>query len=295
MDNAPEATASDTVLTAGFTPEQSAAPVVDNGHATTNDSWYGSYSEETKSLITNRGYDKLDQNAAFEDLSKGYKNLQSKLGGNHDELFKITPDMGDDDWNAIYKAMGRPDTHEGYSYKAQETDNPELVDTFLASAHELGISDNQVSKLIPKLNEKIVEIAEGHTAQVNAKNASDLSELQKEWGGAWEQNKNLAVRAAEYFGIDEDMQRAMVSSGKSAEFLKSLNKIGSLMAEGAMVGMSPSDQKASVGAMSKTEARAKLDEMQGDPQFRAKLNSTDRKVSEQASKEMEKYYKILAS
>lgn len=293
-DNAPESTASDTVLTGGFNPQESAAPAVAEGHAPANDTWFSAYSEDTQSLIVNRGYDKLDQNAAFEDLSSGYKNLQSKLGGNHDELFKITSDMGDDDWSAVYNAMGRPETPDNYSYETLETDSPELVNTFKTAAHELGMTDSQVSKLIPQLNEKIVEIAEAQQMEIQGKNNVGLEALQSEWAGSWDQKLGLATRAAEHFGITNEMQTAIVGAGESAGFIKALNKIGSLMAEGQMAGMSATDQKASIGAMSKNEAQEELSKMQGDPDFKAKLNSSDRAVAERASKEMEKYYKILA-
>jgi len=297
---APESAAGDTTLLGGFSPEQSAAPAAEEGHAPAQeapkgDSWFSAYSEDTQSLITNRGYDKLDQNEAFEALAGGYKNLHSKMGGNHDELFKITADMSPEDRSSVYNALGRPETVEGYSYQSQEGDSPELVDHFKSVAHELGLTENQVSKMIPMLNEKIVAIGGDHTAQINAQNNEGLEALQKEWAGSWDTKLNIATRAAEHFGITDDMQTAIVQSGQSAGFIKALNSIGSLMAEGQMIGMSASDQKASIGAMSKQEAQAEISNRQGDPEFRARMSSTDRKVSEAAAKEMEKYYKVLAS
>lgn len=296
-DNAPESTASDTTLLGGYEPSQSAAPAQEEGHAPAeapkSDSWFGAYSEDTQSLITNRGYDKLEQGEAFEDLAKGYKSLQSKMGGNHDELFKITPEMTPEDRNTVFNAMGRPETVEGYSYQAQEGDHPELVNHFKSVSHELGLSETQVAKMIPALNEQIVGIAQAQEAEIQAKNNNEIEALQSQWGGAWEQKFNIATRAAETFGITEDMQKAIVASGNSAAFIESLNKIGSMMAEGDMVGMSPTDQKATIGAMSKDEAKAELDKKMGDPEFKSRLQSTDRSVAEQASKELEKYYKLL--
>lgn len=299
MDNAPESTASDTTLLGGFSPEQSAAPVAEEGHAPQQsanpDSWFGSYSEEAQSLITNRGYDKLTQNEAFEDLSKGYKNLQSKMGGNHDELYKITSEMTPEDRGSIYKALGRPETVEGYTYELQEGDHPELVTHFKNVSHELGLSESQVSKMIPMLNEQIVGVAQAHQESIQAQNNQGLEALQKEWAGSWDSKLNLATRAAEHFGITNEMQEAIVASGNSAGFIKALNQMGGLMAEGAMVGMSSSDGKAAMGVMSKEEAQSQLSAKQGDPDFMARMRSSDRKVAEHASQELEKYYKILAS
>jgi len=295
MDNAPETTATDTTLLGGYTPEPSAAPAVEEGHAPVkSDSWFGAYSEDTQALITNRGYDKLEQNEAFEDLAKGYKNLQTKLGGNHNELFKITADMSQEDRASVYNALGRPETVEGYSYQAQEGDHPELVNQFKAISHELGLTESQVSKMIPMLNDQIVGIANAQQEEIQAQNNAGLETLKKEWAGAWDSKLGLATRAAEYFGITTEMQTAIVESGNSAGFLKALNQIGGLMSEGAMAGMSPTDGKAHMGAMSKEEANQELSAKMGDPEFQARLRSNDRMVAEQASKELEKYYKILA-
>ncbi|AUR93050.1 coil containing protein [Vibrio phage 1.182.O._10N.286.46.E1] len=302
MDNAPESTASDTTLLGGFapseSPQESAAPAKEEGHAqqpANTESWFGAYSEETQSLITNRGYDKIDQTQAFEDLANGYKNLQTKLGGNHDELYKITGEMTPEDRVGVYNALGRPETVEGYTYQPQEGDHPELVQHFKNVSHELGLSESQVSKMIPALNEQIVSLAQAQEQEVQAQNNAGLEALQKEWAGAWDSKLNLATRAAEHFGITEDMQKAIVAGGYSADFIKALNGIGGLMAEGAMVGMSPSDGKAHMGVMSKDEAQSQLSAKQGDPDFQARLRSADRKVAEHASQELEKYYKILAS
>lgn len=295
-DNAPETTVSDNTLTAGFEPQQSAAPAVDNGQATQqSETWFGSYSQDFQDLLGKKGLSELSQQEATESLAKSYMNLESMRGVPDDQLFKITSDMGEDDWNKVYNAMGRPETVEGYTYQATETDSPELVDAFKSVAHELGLTENQVTKFIPAINEHIVSMVQGQEAQVQAANNEALTNLQKEWAGAWDKNLNIATRAAEHFGIDEDMQKAMVSTGNSAKMLQALNKIGSMMAEGDMIGMSPTDQRATIGAMSKAEAQDKLSKLQGDPDFAARLNSSDRKVSDEASKEMEKYYKILSS
>ena len=297
MDNAPESTASDNALLGGFEPSQqeSAAPASTEGQAPQSDSWFGGYSDDFQSLLGKKGLSELSQQEATESLAKSYTNLEAMRGIPDDQLFKISSDMGDDDWGKVYNAMGRPEDINGYSYKAQEGDHPELVEVFLSNSHELGLTDSQVAKLIPALNEKIVGIADAQSAEINAKNNQGLESLQTEWAGAWDQKLNLATRAAEHFGITPEMQEAIKSSGNSAGFIKSLNQIGSLMAEGAMVGMSPTDQKASIGAMSKDEAQEKINSLQGDPDFLAKLRSGDRKVADQASKEMEKYYKILSS
>ena len=292
MDNAPESTASDNGLTAGFTPEPTAAPAVEQGQApAAADSWHSNYSEDFNTLLEKKGLSGLSQQEATESLAKSYTNLESMRNVPDDNLFNVSNDMSDESRDKLYSALGRPDEAGKYSYEAQETDNADLIDTFKTASHELGLTDKQVSNLIPKLNEKIVEIAEGHNAEMQTKNNDGLKELQKEWGGAWEQNKNLATRAAEYFGIDENMQSAIVASGNSAGFLKALNQMGGLMAEGAMAGMSPQSGSAAMGVMTPEAAQQEINTKMADSDFKARYLSQDYNTRVAAAKELEPFRK----
>ena len=295
MSDAPESNVSDNVLTGGYEPQSAATPEPEGQAPQESTTWFGGFSEGTQTLVTNQGLDKLEQGEAFESLATNYSNLQSKLGAPADELFRIRSDMGEDDWGKVYNAMGRPESVEGYSYKAQEGDSAELVEAFLKSGHELGLTDSQVSKMIPALNEKIQSIANGITQEkVNLHNES-MEALNSKWGSGFDKNVNMATRAAEHFGMSQGMQEALHGAGLGAETLEFLAGLGAMMSEGQMAGMSPMDQKASIGAMTKAEAQAQLDKLNGDPDFLARLTSRDPKVSNEASKEQEKYYKILAS
>lgn len=210
MENAPESSASDTTLTAGLSPQESAATAPAEGHAPVqSDSWFGAYSEDTQSLITNRGYDKLEQGAAFEDLATGYKNLQSKLGGSHDELFTIKADMSDDDRTKAYRALGMPEDTNGYSYETRDNDSPELVDAFKGTAHKYGLTDKQMSGVLNDMNPIIEGMSASNIQAVKQKNTAGLESLRDEWSGSWEVKVGLATRAAEHFGVSQEVQQAL--------------------------------------------------------------------------------------
>ena len=296
-DLAPDAGTSDNALTAGYTPEQSAAPT-DQGQALEStpaqpDSWHSGFSNDFQSLLDNKGLSDLSQQEATESLAKSYMNLEKMKNVNDDNLFNLSADMDDESRDKAYAALGRPEDASKYTYETQDTDNSDLVDAFKQGSHGLGLTDKQVNGLMPVLNEKIVEIANNHNEAITAKNNEGLSALQKENGGAWDSYLNLATRAAEHFGISEEVQTAVRDSGNSAPFIKALNTIGGLMAEGKMVGMSPQSGSAAMGVMTPQAAQAEIDSKMGDPEFKARYHSQHQATRIAAAKEIAVFRKAV--
>lgn len=293
IDEAPEAGTSDNALTSGYTPAESAAPT-DQGQApesATPDSWHSGFSQDFQGLLDKKGLSDLSQQDATESLAKSYMNLESMRNVKDENLFNLSSDMDDDSREKAYNALGRPEDAGKYSYEALETDNADLVETFKQASHNLGLTDKQVAGLIPALNEKIMEIAGSHSDGVQTRNNDGLAALQKEWGGSWEANKNMAMRAAEHFGITEEMQVAMRDSGNSGAFIKALNTMGGLMSEGAMVGMSAQSGSAAMGIMTPEAAQQEINTKMNDPDFKARYLSQDYNTRIAASKELEVFRK----
>ena len=293
-EQAPEAGTSDNGLTAGFEAAPTAAPT-DNGQATAQpDSWHSTYSQDFNTLLDKKGLSGLGQQEATESLAKSYTNLESMRNVKDENLFNLSSDMSDESRELAYNALGRPESADKYSYETLDSDSPELVDAMKSASHTLGLTDKQMAGLMPQLNETIVSMVEAGNAEVQSQNNAALSELQKEWGGAWEANKNMATRAAEYFGINEDMQAAIVSSGNSAGMLKALNHMGGLMAEGAMAGMSPQSGSAAMGVMTPEAAQAEITSRTSNPEFMQRYHSQNHAVRTAAAKELEPFRKAAS-
>ena len=295
-DLAPEAGTSDNALTSGYTPAESAAPT-DQGQATapTADNWHSGYTQDFQDLLDKKGLSDLSQQEATESLAKSYMNLESMRNVKDENLFNISPDMTDESRELAYNAMGRPEDASKYTYETQDTDSAELVDAFKAASHGLGLTDKQVAGLIPQLNDTIISMVENGNAEIQDRNNEGLAALQKEWGGSWDANTNLAVRAAEHFGVTEDMQAAIRDSGNSGAFLKALNQMGGLMAEGHMAGMSPQSGSAAMGVMTPQAAQQEIDSKMSDPEFKSRYLSQDYNTRIKASKELEVFRKAAVS
>jgi hypothetical protein len=291
MEQAPETGTGDNTLTSGFTPGESAAPTEQGQAPAAPTSWHSDYSADFQGLMEKKGLGGLSQQEATESLAKSYTNLESMRNVKDENLYNVSSDMSDESREDLFTAMGRPESADKYSYETQESDSPELVDAFKAASHGLGLTDKQVAGLIPQVNETIASLVNESTIATQAINNEGLTALQKEWGGAWEANKGMATRAAEYFGINEEMQLAIVGSGQSAGFLKALNTMGGLMAEGAMAGMSPQSGSASMGVMTPAAATAEINSKLGDKDFMARYHSQNQATRLAASKELEPFRK----
>ena len=66
------------------------------------------------------------------------------------------------------------------------------------------------------------------------------------------------------------------------------------MSEGEFVGMDPESSRAAMGAMTKQEAQAKLNKLNSDPEFMARLHSPDKNTRIQASKERQDFLRIIS-
>jgi hypothetical protein len=289
MNEAPDAGTGDNTLTGGFTPGESAAPTEQGQAPAAPTSWHSEYSNDFQSLMDKKGLSDLSQQDATEALAKSYTNLESMRNVPGENLFNISTDMTDETRDSVYSAMGRPESADKYSYANAESDSPELNSVIKTAAHELGLTDKQVSGLMPQINDEIAQLVNDSQTATNDTNTQGLTELAKEWGGAYQSNINLATRAADHFGITEEMQQAIVSSGQSAGFLKALNTMGGLMAEGQMAGMSPQSGSAAMGVMTPEQATSEINSKLGDKDFMARYHSQNQATRVAASKELEPF------
>lgn len=103
--------------------------------------------ENVKSLVEAKGY------KGVTDLADAYTNAASKLGVDPNRLATIPEKPDDaDGWNNLFNRMGRPETPDGYKpevkvHEGQEL-NGDLVKNFSSVAHEIGLTNSQISKIM---------------------------------------------------------------------------------------------------------------------------------------------------
>tara|TARA_R110000765_G_scaffold51611_1_gene104090 strand:+ start:245 stop:1102 length:858 start_codon:yes stop_codon:yes gene_type:complete len=161
---------------------------------TTEADWRSSLPEELRSNAT------LEKYTSVESLAKGYLNASSMLG--KDKLIKPN---SDDEWGAFYNEMGRPEDPAGYEFPAAEADSgfevdAEMVNKFRSVAHEAGLSGKQAEQLYEWYTANNAEQFEQAVSNAETSLTESEAAMRKEWGKAYDQKMEQALRAVRQFG-----------------------------------------------------------------------------------------------
>lgn len=198
-------------------------------------------------------------------LVKSYIHGQRLIG--KDKIAIPGEDATDDDWNAVYDSLGRPETAGDYDIGAPE----EVPDGFVYNAeheqkmrelfHREGLTGKQASAIWSKIQEETKTNFEGFYAGVNERLAAEHAKLNKEWGAKRNENLELANWVAREFG-GEDFVKFLNESkiGQEPQFLRVAAAIGAKLGEDRQ-----NVQTKSSGALTPDEAMSKIKAIQGDP------------------------------
>ena len=214
--------------------------------------------EDLRGYVQNKGWSDPVE------LANGYRNLEKLLGGE-----KLPLPKGDDDaegWTRVYEALGRPKTAADYNL-----DPPENGDTtFLGEAsnwmHEAGLSQRQATLMAQKWNEYVETTQRGIEERSAAESQRQLDSLKSEWGGAWDENFELAKRATRQFGLNQAALEGLENSIGAGEMYKLLSRIGRGLTEHTF----ESGKTTQGFGMTPEAARTRLNMLRNDPEWSAK-------------------------
>src|SRR5690606_30145235 len=224
--------------------ERAAVTRLTNGCGTegSNDWLAGLQDEGTRKHVEAKGY------KTPEDLAKAYVNLESKLG---QALVPPGETAGQDEWNAFYEKLGRPEKPEGYQFKVPEAVPAEMpydaesAEKFKAWAHKAGLTPSQAQVIHDEfLSDMAGRMSSAQEQHVQAIEAAHRS-IVKEWGDpesdTYQRNLELADRAARKLGLVDALKRRGVigqdGSVMDADFAFALSRIGAdLYAEDKLHG-----------------------------------------------------------
>lgn len=202
------------------TPETPSNAVQTPAAAPTSGNWYdGMDDSDLRGYVQNKGWkDPVE-------LANGYRNLEKLLGSEKVPLPKGAEDK--EGWNRVYDALGRPKSADGYKLPIPEGQQPtEFAKQASSKFHELGLSNSQAEALAAWYNEQTQSATSAQTQSQIQKSEADLAAIRQEWGGAYDENVNLAQRAAREFGLDSDKLTALESAFGTADMMKFMARIG---------------------------------------------------------------------
>lgn len=197
-----------------------------------DNAWYGEIKDaEVRDWVQKAGY-KTPESAL-----KAHMNAERLVGKGRLPL----PDpekLGE--WEG-WKALGSPDTPEGYQDAVKLPELPEgmsLDQQFLNQAYEAGakakIPPAQMQAMVNLYAEQQKQVFEAAIAQ-QAKDRAELEALYKEWGATKDDRMSAARTAAKEMGFSENDLNALGEVLGSAGMVKKFAEIGKRMSEGGMI------------------------------------------------------------
>ena len=250
---------------------QSAAAAVLNGAdkgAAVETTFEGLFPEAQRAFVANKGW--TGKHGHMKALTS-YQQLEAAMGA--DKV--VLPKEGDAASLAAYRAkMGVPETADKYDIKTPE--GADVSKEFLTAAkgwfHEHNIPAKDAQGLVDKWNAFVGEQMKGSAAGKLKASQDGLAEIEKEWGKDVDVKKAAAQRAFKTFskeaGFEQSDLDTMEEAIGTSKMMKLWAAIGSGLAEARFVA---GDGGATGSGFTPEAARARLAQMNADPEFRAKI------------------------
>lgn len=262
-----------------------AGPMSDGGGTTGNSGtpppdqlWYSGIADEaTRNWVEAKGF--KDPSS----VAQSAYNLEKLIG--HDRAGNTLVIPGEDatpEQIAEYRTkLGVPATPDDYKLPIPEGQS----DTFAKEAanwmHEAGIPAKQAEQLAAKWNDYAAGVHAQTEQQFNARAEQESAALKQEWGAAYDQNVEIARRAAQQFmGGDKAKIDAIERAIGTGETFKLLNAIGKGLGEHKLASDTDGGQ---FGAMTPAQAKSRIEQLRSNREYTAAyLNGDMAKQSEMA-------------
>lgn len=135
-------------------------------------------------------------------LAKSYLNLERMLS--KEKMPIPTDNDGDEVWDQAYKALGRPETPQGY--QAPEGIDPDAKAATDAIFHEAGLSQRQASKLYARIAKALEDNANNQQQQSTQSIEQAVQALEADFGPrggeSYQQALDKAQVVAKHLGLD---------------------------------------------------------------------------------------------
>ena len=246
-------------------------------------------SENWKDFITEdlRGHEGLAKFSDLSSLAKSYINAESMIGKD-----KMVIPKTDEDFNFVYKTLGRPDSADGYELDYGKNDDGTARDGkdsfntgFREISHELGLSTNQVGKLHKWYN----GVVEGMDKQLDTdaqdeKNAAELA-LKNDLGERYKGSITMAKRLIEDHGSEEFVDFLIDSKlGNDPRMTRFLVNIATHMGEDNL------ELGDDTGTQTNEQIQVEIDEVMALPAYLNKEDPTHDNTVKRVSRLHERLY-----
>ena len=252
--------------------EPVAAPAAPT-HGVEPGTWTQTLSEEQQGFVQNKGFE------TPEALLTSYQNLESMVVGFPAErLLKLPADLNDQEAMAeVHTRLGRPDSAEGYEFPAApEGDGVvDLNPMFRELAFKNGLPKGTAESIAEGYTTFMAEKQQERIEEMNVRDAAQMSELQKDWGPAFNERKLDAERFV-HSGKWTDQQLTQIRDLMGEGFVyETAYALGRNLGEPVFVGAG-GPGAVNVHGMSPGQAKAKITELKSNTEFMGKYMAGDK-------------------
>jgi hypothetical protein len=264
-----------------------------NGAAPT---WWQSFDDATKGWLQTRGLDRREAPDAVLQLTKDFRETQSKLGIPADRVLRIPEPTDEAGWKAVHQKLGVPETPDGYDFSTVKmTDGsplePDLVTFLRTTAQDLAIPKDRAPRLAAALVKLAAESEAADASAAAIQNGEARLRLQQNWGPNAPNNKFIADRTAAMLGLPPELMGEIEKSPKYDAIMEGLRVAGERMGEAQLIGAGGAGgQQGQI--RTKEQAASRIEELIRDPGF-AKRRATPGEGGRAAREEWDHLHRMV--
>lgn len=234
--------------------------------------------------------------------AKGYKNPAELALANYsltkmqrgDPTVVGIPGEGasQEDWDAFYGKLGRPDQPAGYEFQFGEgvQVDDKMVEFGRNTFHKAGLTPQQAQIVADAWNEFASQSGAEAQQQVSQQNEQEIRDLETRWGADLDKNKAAGQRAVKALGISNDLIERVENSIGSAAIVELLASIGRKSDEGGFTSGTENGDPTDPANMNSQQAEARITALRGDAEFQKKFNDPHHPGHKDAVEEMQRLY-----
>ena len=180
----------------------------------------------------------LSNFVSMDDFVKSYLSAQRLVGANK---VAIPNKMAtDEDWDEVYKKLGRPATPEDYKYSfGEEEIDQNALKSFNETAHRIGLLPKQAERIIKFYNEMNTQAEVDNQKLFEAKQTEAMTDLKKEFGPTYtkrlDQAKKLATETLGNEMLNNTVLKDGTRLGDSVEVIKAFSMLADKLSEDEII------------------------------------------------------------
>lgn len=233
--------------------------------------WYASIPEEdVRATMEAKGY----KNPA--EAAMAYHSLYKMHRGSDDVVGIPKEGAEDTQWDNFYRALGRPDSPDGYEFTHEEgvKVNDALVGFGKQMFHAMGVSAKQAQIGVTMWDKFAAEQDAALAEEWATTNAEEVAALKAKHGDNFDAYIEAGKRVVNGSGISKELIAKLEDDMGTASVLELFSTIGAKSAEGAFVTTGSGGAPA-VDMMTPQQAQAEIDKLNADEKHMAAINNAN--------------------